>query len=111
MITVHCTCHGDAGDSELEEPLLGNDGAGTDTHGGVASRGSRTEGAVVPYNAYYWADLLRTIVLGAASGLRTLQGTSEPLCLLSSHVHSWKISNFCPAICVLNPNPKRDEFR
>lgn len=68
--------------SGLDEPLLStSDGeVGTPRHGHRdaygAERKSSGGSAMVPYsiNAYDWADLLRSLAAGAASGLRSLKG-------------------------------------
>lgn len=65
--------------SELEEPLLGAHGHANANASAGRAPGSdnRPERAVVPHsiNAYDWANLLRSLVAGAAQGLRTLQAT------------------------------------
>ena len=91
-------CEGCLADATaLDEPLLGSsDDEGGGDEGASTRRGDggkEGSSALVPYsiNAYDWADLLRSLAAGAASGFRSLKG--EPCAIsraLSSLVpHSW----------------------
>jgi len=80
--------------SGLDEPLLSTSDRerGTSHHGHGDAHGTRRKSsggsALVPYsiNAYDWADLLRSLAAGAASGLRSLKAA------LQGCVSWWRVS-------------------